>query len=310
MIVCFWDCGHIGDVYIDAIFLHYLCRLNNNIEFYYYNICGDVFFENIPNIKRISGSREYTQTLIDGAPPERAIDGTFLQYLYTNVGRYTHHKVLTINSSDILFINTWCTPMGFTDFELSSAIPSWKNTIELVNSTYGLDLMFNPVTANELIGYFNITHNPIEPITDLFINNIRHKNLLFIYNYTPRSIQFEMNKLNSYIREIAKNTDNFIFLATENKEFNVYPNIKCCDTDFNINKQLSCKNLLQLWNIAKNCNTIIIIPSGSSWTFFHNLDYLKNINVYMFNSQLYADRLNANIQIICNDSSYCPIQNW
>jgi hypothetical protein len=309
MIICFWSPGHIGDTYIDAVFLHYLCKINNNIQFYYYYIQGDVFFNNIPNLKRIYGKNEYTHTLINGMPPEYAQDVAFIKHLYDNVGIFTHHKVLTINSSEILFVNTWCNPMGFRDFELSSAIPAWKNAIELLNNTYRVNLKFNEITAKELISCFNITNPIIEPSIDNFINSVNDKKLFFIYNYQPRSLQFEMNKLNSYIYEIAKNADNFIILATENKEFNMYPNIKCCETDFKINKQLSCNNLLQLWNIAKKCNTVVIIPSGSSWTFFHNLDDLKNINVCMFNSQVYTDRLNANIQQIYNDNSYTPIQN-
>lgn len=311
MIICFWNNNHIGDIYFDSIFLHYICKLNSNVQFYYYWLQGDAFVNNILNLSRIFGNKEYTHNLTEGMPPECAIDMSLANFLGNNMGHNTHLKVLNCNGEDVLFLNTWCNPMGFVDFELSTAIPSWKKTIELINNTYGTNLLFNrDVTANELISGFNIKNPIIEPGIDEFMHSVRNKKLFFIYNYHPRSVHFDMNKLNSYIRQVANNADNFVFLATENNEFNAYPNIKCCETDFHINKQLSCKNLLQLWNIAKKCNTIIIMPSGSSWTFFHNLDDLKNKNIYIFNSQLYTDRLNANIQLICNDSSYCPIQNY
>ena len=309
MLICFWSPGHIGDIYIDALFLHYICKLNYNIPFYYYYIQGDVFVNNIQNLSRIFGNTEYNCKMGNETPPECAQDISFLQYLYTNVGIYTHHKVSNVNGCEILFLNTWCIPMGYTDFDLTSAIPAWKNTIELINKTYGFNLICNPVTANELITGFNIMKPTNEPNIIEFISHISERNKIFVYNYNPRSVDFDMNKLNSYIHELANNRDNFVFLANENSEFNVYPNVKCCDTYFNITKKMSCENLLQLWNIAKLCNTIIIIPSGSSWIFFHNLHDIKNINICMFDGQQFVERLNTNIQLICDDTSYSPIKN-
>jgi hypothetical protein len=52
-----------------------------------------------------------------------------------------------------------------------------------------------------------------EPNIIEFISHISERNKIFVYNYNPRSVGFDMNKLNIYIHELVNNRENFVFLA-------------------------------------------------------------------------------------------------
>jgi len=44
MKICFYNMNHIGDAYIFASLLNRVCELNKDVDFYYYVIQGDIFF--------------------------------------------------------------------------------------------------------------------------------------------------------------------------------------------------------------------------------------------------------------------------
>jgi hypothetical protein len=84
-------------------------------------------------------------------------------------------------------------------------------------------------------------------------------------------------------------------LSCHNSIFNDNPKIKFIDKDFNIHYKPSCENLLELWEIASKCKQVILLPSGSNWTFFHKLHIIKENQLFITN-QDYQKKLNNIIQ--------------
>ena len=109
MEICFYSMFHIGDVYFSSMFINLICKSNIDVNFYYYFINGHSFFENIQNIKSIQGVEEnYSGTLINGQPPESLLDTKYLQLLNHNNMQFAGDKIITVNGTNFLFINTWC----------------------------------------------------------------------------------------------------------------------------------------------------------------------------------------------------------
>ncbi len=121
---------------------------------------------------------------------------------------------------------------------------------------------------------------------------------IFIFNYHPRSLHFDMNKLNNFILKESKTKN--IILSYYDNVFENNPNIKFVDKDFYIYPIPSCKNLIDIWEIASKWKKVILLPTGSSWTFLHKLDNLKPQQLVMFNSSEYCNKLNNLINTICN----------
>lgn len=205
--------------------------------------------------------------------------------------RQTGSKIIKINDRDVLFINTWCLSLhlNHSDYEINSAIKSYNNLISTINNNFGLSLNFNKIYTPS-IDYLCMSQN-----ND---NNIIDQETVFIFNYCPRSAVFDMNKLNNFISTLSKTSN--IILSCYDNVFENNPNIKFIDKDFKIYPVPNCKNLIDIWEIASKCKKVILLPTGSSWTFLHKLDSLKPHQLVMFNSPEYCNKLNDLINIICN----------
>lgn len=293
--ICFYNMNHIGDIYFSSLFINLICKMNNDITFYYYSIIGDYFFEKIQNIERINKiENNYSNTLMNGNPPEELLDNSILKILLSNRMEREGAKYIQINSEKILFVNTWCKScfLNHEDFDINSAIFSYINLIKILNSNFNLTLSFKINKPNDLIKYMDNYH--------LDNGNIDiDGSSIFIFNYCPRSVNFNMYEYNKFILNLSKT--NKIILSCYSNVFQDNVNIKFIDKDYNINFLPNCKNLIQLWEIAIKCNKIIIIESGSSWTFLHKINEIKPNQIFMYNNNNnYCQRLNETINVLFN----------
>lgn len=288
MKLCFYNVNHIGDIYFSSFFIKLICNLNISTNFYYYFINGDAFFENIQNIQRLDGEIEtnYKTILVNGNPPEKLLNNTVLNVLLENSMERRGSKIIQYNNENVLFINTWCLSeyLNHDDFDIFSAMKSYNYLIQKINIEYNLNLVFNLDNFSE-----NIICNI--PNSNLVFVDIIDFPTMFIFNYLPRSTNFDMNKLNSYILELSKT--NKIILSCYDTIFENNPNIKFVDKDYGINKNPKCSNIIDLWEIAVKCNKIIILPTGSSWIFLHKLNEIKENQIYMFDGIEYSKKLNV-----------------
>ena len=297
MNICFYNINHIGDVYFSSFFINLICKQNPSIHFYYYVIQGDVFLENIENIERITpNENQYNSILTNGSPPEDLLNKDVLNILLQNRMESCCGKVLQYNNTNYLFINTWCKAqyLNHNDFDFITAIQAYNNYINIINNIFGTTLTLD-ANKNNIIDQKLITYRKNAPTS---IDNI--ENSIFIFNYKPRSYQYDMNRLNNFIENTSKTEK--IILSTFDVKFINNNNITFIDRDYNIHPTPICDNLLLLWDIAIKCKIITIIPTGSSWTFFHLIDKIKTPQIYMLNDKHYQTQLNNNINFIIDQT--------
>ena len=298
MDICFYNMNHIGDIYFNYFFLNIICKQNPNIHFYYYFINGDVFFENIKNISRIIPvESEYSSNLINGEPPENLLDNKILNILLQNNMQKTAYRKLIVDNKIYLFVNLWCASdvLSHTDFDFIAAIPKYSYLINKLNNDFLLNLKYIIVDNKQLIETEinkNLYYDTLN-LTGSFLSEA-----IIIFNFKPRSVQFNMNLLNNFIYNLSKN--NKIILTSYDKIFDGNANITFIDRDYKIYQTPKCQNLLIIWEIAVKCKNIVILPSGSSFLFFHKLDKIKETQLYMFNDVHYHDLLNKNVNYFSN----------
>ncbi len=298
MDICFYNMNHIGDVYFMSLFVNIICQQNKDIKFLYYTINGDIFFENIANLSRIHPNDNfYSNQLINGEPPENLLNNNIITLLSENKMERVGMRVLNYNNNNILFVNTWCISniLNHDEFNINSAIICYKHLISIINDNFKYSLNFLINNPDELIkNNYNLVDNVNK-------NNEQFEyNTTFIFNYCPRSLSFNMEILNNYIRNLSIN--NKIILSSYNHLFECNENVKFIDKDYGITPIPSCKNLLDIWDIAIKCKKIIILPTGASWTFLHKLKEIKNDQIYIFNDTNYHNILNDFINTLTGEN--------
>lgn len=279
MNICFYNMNHIGDNYFMSLFLNIICQQNKSVNFLYYTINSDIFFENIPNLHRLGKIEDnYSNKLTNGAPPENLLDNSVLSFLLNNKMQLVDIKLLNFMECNIIFINTWCIPLNHGEWDIPSAIKGYNNVITKLNNNYGFMINFNIDNYSELLNNNYSIKNNYGLVSKNFENL---EETIIIFNFHPRSLPFNIGDVNNLIKNLSIN--NNIILTSYNNLFENHKNIKFIDKDYNINPVPSCKNLLEIWDIAIKCKKIIILPTGGSWTFLHKLKYIKNDQLYMFN---------------------------
>jgi hypothetical protein len=261
------------------------------MKFLYYFICGDVFYEKIPNIQRIGEIEEnYTNHLVNGNPPENLVNNEILNLLKVNNMQSKDAKIIEFNNREILFINTWCISpyLNHDDYDIVSGINSYRGLISKINRNFNVTLEFNINNSTELFdpSFYEYEININDK--NIVLNDLEER--IFIFNYRTRSIHFDFNSLNNLIRLLSKNYK--IILSCYDSHFENNENIKFIDKDYNIYPDPKCSNLLYLWEIASKCNKIILLETGSSWTFLHKLNSLKENQLFIFDSNNYINKLN------------------
>jgi hypothetical protein len=303
--LCFWSPCHIGDVYISSFFINYVCKMNPSISFSYYTINGDIFFTGIDNLKIIDSdiNRNYISDFSNGSAPENNSDNRWLNFLLDNVGHNTHIKELIVNDKEYTFLNTWCIAMGHDDFNFESAAVAWIKTFNVLNDNYGYSFNFNFDDVKDIINT-NTVPRPYtkENVQEFFTENRdKYKKIVFCYNYVPRSVAFVPENMSKYLEFVSNNKETLLVLANHNDSLCMKENVFSCDNDFSIKNVQSCENLLDVWNVAKCCDEIITLPTGSSWTFFHDLLELRGKKLYLLGNRDYLEKLNKNIEIVSNE---------
>ena len=299
MSICFYNMNHIGDIYYASLFINIICNLNKEYQFYYYFINGDIFFKNIDNIKRLGEIEEnYLNNLLNGNPPENLINNKILKILIENNMQTLGAEIIKLDNKDILFINTWSASnyLKNLDCDIKSSIQAYKNLIKIVNNRFILNLNFKLEDPKELLKDMNFYNNLY---LTKYLNNYLN-DTIFIFNYIPRSVNFDINKFNNYILELSKQYK--IILSCHNIIFDNNKNIQFIDKDYHIISNPNCSNLIEIWEIAIKCKKIIILPTGSSWTFFHKLYEINEDQIFMFGNNLYVDRLNNNINLLLGEN--------
>ena len=246
---------------MSSCFINTLVEQNSNINFYYYFIQGDCFLNKKQNLKRINNCESvYSKDLQSGEPPEDLTNSDFL------------------------------------NFDLISAIDGWKRLIIETSKIIKQPLNFHITPHIDLTNMMR--DYPDYELSEEEKNKM--KDYVFIFNYKPRSVHFDMNRLENYIDFQVKN--NKVILANYSKKYDNNENVLFFEKCFNIKPTPDCLNLKKIWDIICYCKKIIILPCGATWTFFHKLPDLKKNQIYMFEGDSYITKLNNNIRFIDKNS--------
>lgn len=300
MQVCFFNLAHIGDIYIFASFLRHLCNLNKNVKFLYYTIYGDIFFQGINNLYKITQTTtSYSSDLVNGFPPEELLNIDFVRFIKSHIDdKKTCYKVINCNNTPILFINTWILPLSeylkkdTLDFDYPHYNTLWELLINKINKEFNLNLYYKLENKLDLI-INNFREDLVELPSHICINYEKLSDTVFIFNFMPRSVTFNMNYFHNWIKRFS--IVNKIMLACYHDDFKNNPNITFFDREYDTKPAPDCSNLIKLWKIAKLCKKIVVVPSGSSWTFLHEMDELLNNKLYIISYGNYSELLNNNI---------------
>ena len=299
MDICFYNMNHIGDIYFNSLFINLICKQNPDINFLYYFINGDIFFKNIPNIQRICPiENHYLGNIINGSPPENLLNNQVIKFLQNNKMETTGAKTIKFNGKNILFINLWCNSsyLKHIDYDITDAIKSYEKLIQILQSNHNLSLCFKINQPIELIEHINEKNIMIDEKNNYNVD----ADTIFIFNFKPRSGNYDEKLLNKFIINLSK--DNKIILSSYDSTFDNNNNIKFIDKHYNIHPIPNCVNLLNIWEIAIQCNKIVLLPTGSSWTFLHKLNIINQNQVFMFNNSQYCNLLNKKINFLLGEN--------
>lgn len=86
---------------------------------------------------------------------------------------------------------------------------------------------------------------------------------IFIFNYKPRSILFDMNIIYNYI-DLQISKKNKVMLSNYIKKYENNANVLFLDKHFDIHATPDCLNLKYTWDIICYCKKIVILPSGGT----------------------------------------------
>ena len=299
MNICFYKLKHIGDIYFSSFFINLICKQNPDINFLYYFINGDIFFKNIPNIQRISPiENHYLGNIINGSPPENLLNNQVIKFLQNNEMETAGAKTIKFNGKNILFINLWCNSsyLKHIDYDITDAIKSYEKLIQILQSNHNLSLCFKINKPIELIEHINEKNIMIDEKNNYNVD----ADTIFIFNFKPRSELFDTNNLKKFIHNLS--IKNKIILSSYDSTFDNNNNIKFIDKHYNIHPIPNCVNLLNIWEIAIQCNKIVLLPTGSSWTFLHKLNIINQNQLFMFNNSQYCNLLNKKINFLLGEN--------
>jgi len=298
--ILFYNLNHIGDVYLSSGFINTLVEQNSNINFYYYYILGDCFLLKKKNLKRINNCESvYSTDLQSGDPPEHLVCSDFLNILLENKFEKKQLIIQNFDNKQYLLLNTWAAApvIKHNDFDLISAMDGWKRLIIETSKIIKHPLKFHITPHIDLTNM--MTDYPVYELSEEEKNKM--KDYIFIFNYKPRSVDFDMNRFENYIDFQVKN--NKVMLANYSKKFDNNENILFFEKYFNIKPTPDCLNLKKIWDIICYCKKIIILPCGSGWTFFHKLKQLRSNQIYIWQGNEYTEKLNNNIKFINNKNN-------
>jgi hypothetical protein len=177
---------------------------------------------------------------------------------------------------------------------INNGFISWMNNFKsLHNKTHEVNNNLNenkhkydtwivePINGNnKIIKCIPSLHTKTLPNVDVNVNVNSAQKLVFIFNFTPRSVSINYN-MNETIATLAKShsTTHTFIVPNSNDLFNLIPNIICCDKMFGYSEtELSFYNIFVLERIVRSCDIIITQFCGASWIWFneHLLHYYRD----------------------------------
>lgn len=289
MNVCVYNLYHIGDAYFMSSMLNVLCRYNQDRTFYYAVALGDVFFRHIPNLRRV---RNVAEIFANGA----LVDTGILGWLYHEIGTNVPWKVMDISGEKVLFIHSWGSVLGHPEFRHELALQKWQELIHTINLECALDLKFpEPTTVLKELLYQPVIH------TDIPKQLAMQARRRFIYNYRTRSVPFNPRLIHILLyalhqRDKQQGMPTQMILPMHDPTLGDIPGLLFCDRDFGIVPTPDCENLLHIWNIARMCDEVYILPCGACWVIFdERIGTLHEKKIAMIQNPDYVSGLNKSI---------------
>jgi len=279
MKICFYSAYHIGDIFFSQPFVLDICRKNPSVHFYYWLICGHIFYENMcDNLTYLEdiNKLQYKRNLINGETPEDISnsDEYLKQIMIQNSGKKI--IVFDYNGEKYIGINTWCVALNShkAEMELYGLIDGFNSSLKILKDDFNIDLNNIVIDSDtDKTKFMPIIPSCQVALYDRWINEYKPKKKIFIYNYVCRSASDPIN-FNSLAIELSKRYRDIVFiLPVYYPYFEGIPNIKTCDKDFGCINDIQCYNLIQIEKISTSCDIILSVFSGSAWIFFN-----KNIN--------------------------------
>jgi len=303
--VCFYNITHFGDFYFIQPFVKHVCDANPHITFYYWAVFGHAAYEGIPNLIHIEpiSHVESSETIGNKnvtvyAMKYKNSHDKFYHFFYEPFP-HTSKDFATFEYEGKSFIafNTWLRAWLYdvNDIDYLFFLATFKQKMMLLDDIFGISLNF------DIENHKMFPELPATPMTKQFstwLTRNRHKTLVFIYNYKPRSMGDFMNieQINAVIRDICiSNPHLHVIVPRYDEAFDGIENITSCDRDFGFTESRTCLNLLQNEHILQYCRLVVTLPSGSTWTFMnrHISSYGDKTAFYLWgNYPEYAKKLN------------------
>lgn len=289
--LCFYSHAHIGDIIFSNPFIRKICESNKNDIFYQWCLYGNELVTGSENLFYLEKNKfNYNSSFLSGDAPENYTDSTFLKNLFIS-NHNTDIFDFVYEEKHIIALNTWCSPIGCnSDVDFQQLYNGFINKINKINAVYNTNFKFDNFIQYELLPRFKDI--PIDKFM-LWKNSINpEKKIIFIYNYTPRLIHPSID-INILICNAAIQFPNcFIIVPLYNELFQNISNIKCCDNDFNCEKDVVCNNVLMINKINIQCNVIISLCTGASWCWFDNNIELNNRKFLILDGISYVNKMN------------------
>ena len=280
--VCFYNFTHFGDIYFAQPFVKHICSANPDVTFYYWASVGHAAYEGIPNLIHLEPISHVVSSEVIG-------DKNLIQYAikyknsYYKFNNFFYEPLLdylrdfaTFEYQGKTFIafstfNAWYRTYVYrlNDMEYIFLLAGFKTKMIMLADIFGLSLKF------DFENHIMIPELPAIPMTDRFLTWLpqnRQKNLIFFYNYKPRSMWNFMNieQINAIIVNICiSNPHLHVIVPRYDDVFVGIENMTFCDRDFGFTENRTCLNLLQIEHILQYCRLVITLPSGSTWTFLN-----------------------------------------
>jgi len=287
--ICFYNPCNFGDTFFASPFIRHICNSNPSRRFYYILSKGEYIFSGhpLPNLYNIQ-----TTTILRG-------NNVYIQDIFNKIQyqyRESPYFDMRINNERYIFMNVWCGGIGSADVKFHELKGGYTRSLNRINAHYQ-ETFVNSEIPNDKI--MPIVKMPISMYNDngfcTWIRKWHNENpqdgldgsgdggrkLVFIYNFRPLSAINEPYNMNVYITGLARmfpNTHTLI-VPSHSREFDVYPNIICCDRLFGYSEsENSFRGLFMLETIVRACDIIISQYCGASWIWFNEnmAQYFRN----------------------------------
>jgi hypothetical protein len=255
---------HIGDLFFNQSIVKNICKSNPKHKFTMYCLYNFGIFSDIPNLE-VKHATSHPQ----------------FELLQKN------HPFMRIGE-DTLIINLWIAALfmnassGYQQDQIECQLYNYQcalyNVFRSINYFLKTDLLLTHLSKNELLPV--LPSVPMESFSEWY-NTMNNKQLVFYYNYLPKSGQpIPFTNHDEILMKLATMFSDTLFLVPligpELKYMivtNCLTNIVCCKETFGYAQTESGTHLIQLAKVAEQCNYSIHFDIGACM-------YYLNSNIY------------------------------